>query len=295
MGTTKEDIRTWLKEGKSKGATHTIIVCDTFDHEDYPVHVMPGVDVRKESQQYQTGMQRIMEVYSHALDHEAQMSEGRSFHWEYPVAEVTSPPSHVSDMVLVLSSKPTHGVGHISNFTLKGRGKKGSPAGIDFELAEIRKVTRKAPSPEEMTWTRILGENPAYEAHDKRGRRWIVDSQKGIWYAYLSTDDSGTFHRTMRDAIFAAEKRASEALKLEPGMEIYIPTAWYIDRGEDDIQGGLATIEKIETRGRHTWVSVKEAPGRSYNLEHLLTVQEKLKVEFGENRARVDPDLGQRA
>ena len=83
MAVTREEIRTWLKEGKAQGATHTIIVCDTFDHEDYPAHVLPGQDVRAEAKQYDgTNMQRIMEVYSHALDHEMQLNEHRSFHWE---------------------------------------------------------------------------------------------------------------------------------------------------------------------------------------------------------------------
>lgn len=81
--TTKDDIRKWLKEGKKKKATHTIIVCDTFDHDDYPVHVMPGEDVRKKSHEYTCkNMQRVMEVYSHALDHETQLAELRAFHFE---------------------------------------------------------------------------------------------------------------------------------------------------------------------------------------------------------------------
>jgi hypothetical protein len=42
MSTTKTDIAVWLKEGKQRGATHTMIVCDTFSYEDYPVHVQKG-------------------------------------------------------------------------------------------------------------------------------------------------------------------------------------------------------------------------------------------------------------
>ena len=98
MATTREEIRTWLKEGKAQGATHTIVVCDTFDYEDYPVHVMPGRDVRAESKQYDgTNMQRIMECYSHALDHEKQLNEHRSSHWEYPTPNLTSEPYPTSE------------------------------------------------------------------------------------------------------------------------------------------------------------------------------------------------------
>jgi hypothetical protein len=83
MATSREDIRGWLKEGKKQGATHTIVVCDTFDHEDYPVHVKPGEDVRKKYEEYNgPNMQRVMEVYSHAHDHEAQLNEHRAFHFD---------------------------------------------------------------------------------------------------------------------------------------------------------------------------------------------------------------------
>lgn len=83
MATTKDMIAGWLKEGKRQRATHTIVVCDTFDHEDDPVHVMPGENVREKVAAYTRGehsMQRVMEVYSHALDHQTQLDEHRAFH-----------------------------------------------------------------------------------------------------------------------------------------------------------------------------------------------------------------------
>jgi hypothetical protein len=49
MAATQEDIRRWLKEAKKEGATHVIVVCDSFDHEDYPVPVMPGENVREKA------------------------------------------------------------------------------------------------------------------------------------------------------------------------------------------------------------------------------------------------------
>lgn len=83
MTTTREDLRTWLAQGKEQGATHTIIVCDTFDYEDYPVHVMPGEDARAVAAKYNNPdeMSRVMEVYSHALDPELQLSQHRSFNY----------------------------------------------------------------------------------------------------------------------------------------------------------------------------------------------------------------------
>lgn len=79
MGTSKEDIRRWLKSGIAQGATHCIVVCDTFDHEDYPHYVGPGENPRD----YKPGeMQRIMEVYALHLDIESQLAEFRAFHYE---------------------------------------------------------------------------------------------------------------------------------------------------------------------------------------------------------------------
>lgn len=83
MGTTREDIREWLKEAKRKKATHLIVATDTFDWEDYPIYVLPGQDVRKIYDEHQgPNMQKVMEVYSMKLDLEKQLSEDRSFHFE---------------------------------------------------------------------------------------------------------------------------------------------------------------------------------------------------------------------
>lgn len=79
--TTKNEIRVWLEEGAREGATHTIIACDTFDHEDFPVHVHVGTDVRAEIAKHSdtSKMLRVMEVYSHHLDLETQLAELRAW------------------------------------------------------------------------------------------------------------------------------------------------------------------------------------------------------------------------
>ena len=77
MGTTAAEIRQWFDRGKAEGAAYMIVVCDTFDHGDYPVHVMPNQDFWKEYKKYNpTNMQTIMEVYDYKLSWEAQ-SKGR--------------------------------------------------------------------------------------------------------------------------------------------------------------------------------------------------------------------------
>jgi len=83
MAATREDIKTWLKNGKKQGATHVIIVCDTFDHDDYPVYVMPHQNARKEYEERNgKNMQRVMEVYNLSMDIALQMAEKRAFHFE---------------------------------------------------------------------------------------------------------------------------------------------------------------------------------------------------------------------
>lgn len=83
MGTSREIIRAWYEYGEQKNATHMIVVCDTFDHEDYPTYVMPDEDVRAKYAEYDgPNMQRVMEVYSYKLDKEMQLAEHRSYHFD---------------------------------------------------------------------------------------------------------------------------------------------------------------------------------------------------------------------
>jgi len=77
--TTKEDIRGWLEEGQEKGSTHVIVVVDTFDWGDYPVHVSPNDKVREVVAKYDDkDMQRVMEVYNLSMDLEVQLNEHRA-------------------------------------------------------------------------------------------------------------------------------------------------------------------------------------------------------------------------
>ncbi len=112
MATSMADIRGWLNEGKKKGATHTIVVVDTFDHEDYPVHVMPGQDVRTVYNEYNgKNMQRVMEVYALHEDLEKQLNTHRNFNFSLArQEEMTKKPDKVKEK---LSSTEMHDVIHI--------------------------------------------------------------------------------------------------------------------------------------------------------------------------------------
>ena len=76
---------------KVSGATHVIVVCDTFSYEDYCVPVMPGEDLETLKSKYNgKEMQRIMEVIELQSELEAQVSmvnaQLRELQEEYKVA-----------------------------------------------------------------------------------------------------------------------------------------------------------------------------------------------------------------
>ncbi len=83
MATSRGDIRGWFLRGKKKGATHMLVVCDTFDLEDYPVFVMPNENVQQKYEKFNgKDMQRVMEVYSLGKGMGDQLDELRAFHFD---------------------------------------------------------------------------------------------------------------------------------------------------------------------------------------------------------------------
>ena len=64
MAASLKDISEWFERGKQDGATHLIVVCDTFDYEDYPVYTNGGPEfwIKHDAIKGQE-MTRIMEVY----------------------------------------------------------------------------------------------------------------------------------------------------------------------------------------------------------------------------------------
>jgi len=75
--TTTNDLIRWFKEGLKKKATHMLVVCDTFEYEDYPVYVSATEDVRKIFANFNgVNMQRVMEVYNLSKSINEQMKPG---------------------------------------------------------------------------------------------------------------------------------------------------------------------------------------------------------------------------
>lgn len=70
--TTQEDVNRWVAEAKKKNCTHLMVVCDTFEYEEYPVYIYPKGkktydyehdDIEAARKHYREApMSRIMEV-----------------------------------------------------------------------------------------------------------------------------------------------------------------------------------------------------------------------------------------
>lgn len=71
----RKTLERWFKRGLEQGATHFIVVCDTFDYEDYPVYVSPSENVHQKAKEYDgPNMQKVMEVYDLRRDMDEQIN-----------------------------------------------------------------------------------------------------------------------------------------------------------------------------------------------------------------------------
>ena len=81
MAATRDEISNWFDRGVAQKATHMIVVCDTFDHEDYPCFANGDADAIEQHGYYDgKNMQRVMEVYDLRADKAEQMGEPRAMH-----------------------------------------------------------------------------------------------------------------------------------------------------------------------------------------------------------------------
>lgn len=82
MAATKQDISGWFDVGVAQGSTHLLVVCDTYDWEDYPVYAKDDDDARKQYQKFHhSNMQKVMEVYDLKKPMAPQMRGGRVFNY----------------------------------------------------------------------------------------------------------------------------------------------------------------------------------------------------------------------
>ncbi len=78
MAATRQDISEWFDRCKSEGAAYMIVVCDTFDYEDYPVSCANEKEAREKKAHCSGNMQRVMEIYDLNGDKETQMNQHRA-------------------------------------------------------------------------------------------------------------------------------------------------------------------------------------------------------------------------
>lgn len=82
---------------------------------------------------------------------------------------------------------------------------------------------------------------------------------------------------------------------LKIGQDIYVESRFSISNGSSDVLGGLAKVTKITTKTSGgepcLFVEIAELPGMFNWDQHLSKIQDKLKKDFGTNRARPDPDI----
>lgn len=77
--TSRNDIGKWFDEGVEQKATLMIVVCDTYDYDDYPVYVNQGENFWSRYDSFDgQRMQRIMEVYDLTANKAEQLTERRA-------------------------------------------------------------------------------------------------------------------------------------------------------------------------------------------------------------------------
>jgi hypothetical protein len=83
MSATRDDIKTWFDRGTAGNHTHMIIVCDTFDYEDYPKYMNADSEgVRREVNVIDgKSMQKVMEVYDLKKGMADQLDAHRTFNY----------------------------------------------------------------------------------------------------------------------------------------------------------------------------------------------------------------------
>ncbi len=82
MAATKDDITRWFNEGVRKNHTHLIVICDTYDYDDFPAYVSEGQDVREICMKRNgVNMERVMEVYNLKKPLLEQINKDRCFEY----------------------------------------------------------------------------------------------------------------------------------------------------------------------------------------------------------------------
>ena len=77
MAATRQDIEGWFARGVAEGKAYMLVICDTYDHSDYPSY-FDTADGAKAKKARPGEMQRVMEVYDLKADMQKQMLQHRA-------------------------------------------------------------------------------------------------------------------------------------------------------------------------------------------------------------------------
>jgi hypothetical protein len=79
---TREMISEWFDKGVQQGATHMLVISDSFSYEYYPSYVQKDQDPQKRVQEYTPeSMLSVVEVYDLSLPKDLQLDERRARHF----------------------------------------------------------------------------------------------------------------------------------------------------------------------------------------------------------------------
>ena len=87
--TTQTEIGEWFDEGVAKGSAYMLILCDTYDWDDYPVYTSNGDEATRRAK-HPGEMQKLMEVYDLHMSRDEQLRKHRVMN--LPAAQGTSAP-----------------------------------------------------------------------------------------------------------------------------------------------------------------------------------------------------------
>ena len=79
--TSRSEISKWYDEGIKSGKVYMLVVCDTYDYEDYPAYCESLEDARRLSNN-PGQMQKVMEVYKlidNEIDKNQQLNQHRAW------------------------------------------------------------------------------------------------------------------------------------------------------------------------------------------------------------------------
>lgn len=82
MAATKQDLIGWFERGVKSEQSYMVVVCDTYDHSDYPCYFQtPEAAIAKMKNPGE--MQRVMECYNLHGDMDTQMNQYRAMALKY--------------------------------------------------------------------------------------------------------------------------------------------------------------------------------------------------------------------